>query len=71
MALAIIELGVDINIQGEGLNTPLHLAVSLDDYRVVRRLIVKEADRSLLNEEGIKVADMEMVNEIRQLVRSK
>lgn len=71
MALAIIELGVNINIQGEGLNTPLHLAVSLDDYRVVRRLIVKEADKSIVNEEGNKVVDLEMTDDIRQLVRKK
>lgn len=68
MALALIELGADINIQGEGQNTALHLAVRFDDYRVVRRLIIRGVDKNVVNDEGNKAVDMEMTNEIRQLV---
>ena len=68
IALALIELGADLNIQDMSGNSPIHLAIIHEDYRVVRRLLVHNARQDIKNEDGLLPSDLEKSKDIHQLV---
>ncbi len=58
LATVLIEIGIDINIQGEKMRTPLHMASHANDQDIVRLLLNSCADLHRKDDDGLRPVDM-------------